>query len=239
MNDQEKKQAAMNLMMLRRSWKAAPVPNWPDEVNESHQRYFETLRGAMAEVYSECFTDEQLQALLDFYGSEMGRSIVDAESKLAPRFQERLHDVSQKLNEQGSSLAAARRQGSNPLVGSVSSDNPAIAIVASEGRSSSPWKVPARWRLEIRGGDGSNPRFKAAIALDGHLDLLDEVAPYDREFSASRLIVLFESVGEANLSVVVFSDASGAYMRQFSGSGGRSGRIIFDSSIPAYQAGSL
>jgi hypothetical protein len=125
------------------------------------------------------------------------------------------------------------------LLRSASGIKPTIDIVAAEGRSDSPWKLPARWRLEIRGRDGANARFKAAIALDGYLELVEEAAPYDREFKASRVIVLFESVGDQPLSVTAFSDASGAYLRQFSGSGGRSGRIIFDSSISAYQAGSL
>jgi hypothetical protein len=121
----------------------------------------------------------------------------------------------------------------------VPSDKPTIDIVADQGRSSSPWKLPARWRLEVRGTDDSKLRFKAAIARDGHLELIEEVAPYDREFSASRVIALFESAEGGGISVVAFSDASGIYTRQCSFSGGRSGRILFDSNIPAYQAGSL
>ena len=71
------------------------------------------------------------------------------------------------------------------------------------------------------------------------MELIEEMAPYDKEFSASRLIALFESAEEGGLSVVAFSDASGVYMRHCSFSGGRSGRILYDSNIPAYQAGSL
>jgi hypothetical protein len=121
----------------------------------------------------------------------------------------------------------------------VSSDRPTNVIVAEEGRSSSPWKLPARWRIEVRGRNDPHLRFRAAIACDGHLELIEAAAPYDKEFSATRVIALFESVEESDLSVVAFSDASGMYMRQCSFSGGRSGRILFDSSIPAYQAGSL
>ena len=121
----------------------------------------------------------------------------------------------------------------------MSNDQPTIDIVSDEGRSSSPWKLPARWRLEVRGKGDSKLKFKAAIAHDGHLELIEEVAPYDKEFSASRVIALFESTDEGSLSVVAFSDASGIYMRQCSFSGARSGRILFDSNIPAHQAGSL
>jgi len=121
----------------------------------------------------------------------------------------------------------------------VSSNQPPIDIVADEGRNSSPWNLPARWRLEVRGNNDSKLKFRAAIAHDGHLELIEELAPYDKEFSASRVIALFESAEEGSLSVVAFSDASGVYTRQCSFSGGRSGRILFDSTIPAYQAGSL
>jgi len=121
----------------------------------------------------------------------------------------------------------------------VSKDQPTIDIVAEEGRGNSPWRLPARWRLEVRGKGDSQLKFRAAIAHDGHLELIEEVAPYDKEFSASRLIALFESAEEGGLSVVAFSDASGTYTRHCSFSGGRSGRILFDSNIPLYQAGSL
>ena len=118
-------------------------------------------------------------------------------------------------------------------------NQPPIDIVAAEGRSSSPWKLPARWRLEFRGKPDSPLKFRAAIAHDGNLELIEDFTPYDKELSASRLIVLFESAEERGLSVAAFSDASGTYMRHFSGSGGRSGRILFDASITAYQIGSL
>jgi hypothetical protein len=121
----------------------------------------------------------------------------------------------------------------------VSKDESTINIVAEEGHSRSPWKLPARWRVEVRGKGGSQQKFKAAIAHDGHLELIEEIAPYDKEFSASRLIALFESGEEGSLSVVAFSDASGVYRQHCSFSGGRSGRILFDSNIPAYQADSL
>jgi hypothetical protein len=119
----------------------------------------------------------------------------------------------------------------------VSKDPPTNIVAAEEARSSSPWKLPARWRMEVRGRGGL--KFRAALACDGHLELIEDVVPYDKEFSASRVIALFESAEEGDLSVVAFSDASGVYTRQCSFSGGRSGRILFDSNIPAYQAGSL
>ena len=118
----------------------------------------------------------------------------------------------------------------------MSDDKLPMDIVADAGRSHSPWKLPARWKLEVR---GRAVRFKAAIARDGILELIESVVPYDKEFTASRLIALFESADESELSVVAYSDASGMYTRQCSFGGSRSGRILFDGNIPAYQAGSL
>ena len=118
----------------------------------------------------------------------------------------------------------------------MSDDKSSIEIVADAGRGHSPWKLPARWKLEVR---GKAVRFKAAIARDGILELIESVVPYDKEFTASRLIALFESMDESEISVVAYSDASGMYTRQCSFGGGRSGRILFDGNIPAFQAGSL
>jgi hypothetical protein len=71
-NSEEKKQAAVNLLESQRWGTAVPPPNLPGELNELRLRHLETLAGVMSELFSECFSDEQLQALLDFYGSEMG-----------------------------------------------------------------------------------------------------------------------------------------------------------------------
>ena len=243
MANQEKKQAAMNLLALRR-WAAqlAPPNQSGGELNDWRLLHIDMVRDVMAELYSECFSDEQLRTLTDFYGSEMGKAILAAESEITSRFPKRLHGrMARKFNEEASQRSDSSVGSPNPwsLLRSTSGIKPTIDIVAAEGRSDSPWKLPARWKLEVRGSDDANAKFKAAIALDGYLDLVEEAAPYDREFRASRVIVLFESVEDQPLSVTAFSDTSGAYLRQFSGSGGRSGRIIFDSSISAHQAGSL
>jgi hypothetical protein len=116
-----------------------------------------------------------------------------------------------------------------------------IEIVADPGgpRPPSPWKLPARWRIEVRGKSKPNLRFNAAIAHDGHLELVEGIAPYDKEFRASRVILLFEPTREGRLSVVVHSDASGSYTKQFSHESDGGGRIIFDETISQFQGGSL
>jgi len=50
---------------------------------------------------------EKLQTLLDFYGSEKGQGILNAESEIASRFQERLRDVAPRLNEEASKRSSS------------------------------------------------------------------------------------------------------------------------------------
>ena len=119
----------------------------------------------------------------------------------------------------------------------MSDDDSPVNIVASAVPGSSPWKLPAHWKLEVRGKGGM--RFKAALARDGELELIEATVPYDKEFEASRLIALFESADENTLSVVAYSAASGTYTRHCSFAGSRAGRILFDDGIPACLAGSL
>lgn len=91
-----------------------------------------------------------------------------------------------------------------------------IELVADSGgpRPPSTWKLPARWKIEVRGKSKPNLRFNAAIVHDGHLELVEGIAPYDKEFTASRVIVLIEPTREGRLSVVAYSDASGIYAKQ-------------------------
>jgi len=116
-----------------------------------------------------------------------------------------------------------------------------IELVADSGgpRPPSPWKLPARWKIEVRGKSKPNLRFNAAIVHDGHLELVEGIAPYDKEFTASRVMVLFEPAREGRLSVVAYSDASGSYTKQCAHESDGGGRILFDETITPYQAGSL
>jgi len=87
------------------------------ELNELRLHHLEMLRGVMAELYSEQFSDQQLQVLLDFYGSEMGKAILQAESEVASRFQERLRELAPKLNEEASKRSSSSLGSrSNPFV---------------------------------------------------------------------------------------------------------------------------
>src|SRR6185503_6364725 len=116
-----------------------------------------------------------------------------------------------------------------------------IEIVAESGgaRPASPWTLPARWKIEVRGKSKPNLRFNAAIVYDGHLELVEGIAPDDKEFTASRVIVLVEPTREGRLSVAAYSDAGGMYTKHAAHEGKGGGRILFDETITPYQAGSL
>jgi hypothetical protein len=116
-----------------------------------------------------------------------------------------------------------------------------IELVADTGgpRPPSPWKLPARWKIEVRSKAKPNLRFHAAIVHDGHLELVEGIAPYDKEFTASRVMVLIQPTREGRLSVVAYSDASGTYTKQAAHESDGGGRILFDETITPFQAGSL
>jgi hypothetical protein len=127
------------------------------------------------------------------------------------------------------------------FVGCLADETYSIEFVADSGgpRPLSPWKLPARWKIEVRGKSRPNLQFNAAIVHDGHLELVEGIAPYDKEFTASRVMVLIEPIREGRLSVVAYSDASGIYTRHAAHESDSGGRIVFDETITPYQAGSL
>jgi Uncharacterized protein conserved in bacteria (DUF2059) len=105
--NEEKKQAALDLLRSRRLAAWEPPTNLPVELNEWWLQLSERLRRVMADLYSECFSDQQLQTLLDFYGSAMGKAIVEAESEIASRFQERLRGLAPAINAEASKCSTS------------------------------------------------------------------------------------------------------------------------------------
>ena len=101
MNAVEKKQAALELLKLRQ-WGTQMPPPLGDRVRE-----------VRAELYAEHFSEQQLKALLDFYGSDVGQTIVETESQIAKDFEKRVNALAVELNEE-----AAKKQSSGSLLGS-------------------------------------------------------------------------------------------------------------------------
>jgi hypothetical protein len=102
-----------------------------------------------------------------------------------------------------------------------------------------PFPVPTRWRIEVRSDSGIEFNFKAAIAHDGQLELIESSTPLDRAFTASRYIGLFEGPKGCKLRVTAFVEIGGRYLPQASSAGDRGCKLIFDQGFQAYGAGSL
>jgi len=105
--------------------------------------------------------------------------------------------------------------------------------------SATPFPVPARWRIEVRSGSGAEFKFKAAIAHDGQLELIETNTPVDRSFTGSRYIALFEAPENCNLKVSAFVEVNGHFLPQASSGGDKACKLIFDASWGAFGAGSL
>ncbi len=98
MTNTEKRQAALRVLELRGSFGRARYvpPGMPRVPDDPHELNLERMRGVMADLYSEHFSDEQLQAMLDFYESDMWKSIVETEFKFQEHFLERMHEQASK-----------------------------------------------------------------------------------------------------------------------------------------------
>jgi len=108
MTDEEKRRAARALIELRQFWGPPKLPaNTPGELGELLARYFERMRGVMADLYVEHFSDQQVQAQLDFYGSETGKAILEKESEITAHFQDRVRELSRELNDEASRHSGA------------------------------------------------------------------------------------------------------------------------------------
>jgi hypothetical protein len=103
MTNQEKRQAALHLLELRGSFGA------PRNLPPGHPllSQLEKMRGVMAELYSEHFSDQQLQAQLDFYESDLGKSIVETEFKFQEHFVERMNEEASKQSSASPALMSA------------------------------------------------------------------------------------------------------------------------------------
>jgi hypothetical protein len=99
----DKQQAALELVRLRRLLSRAGLrDNAPAQIKQLRERHLEQLQAVMAQLYAEHFSDEQLQALLDFYESDLGKAIIETESEISKQFQERVKELAAQLNEEAS-----------------------------------------------------------------------------------------------------------------------------------------
>ena len=113
MTEDERREAVKRLFELRREFSAGKVrEDTPDAIKEMRGRVHEKVREAAAELYVEHFSDEQLNAMLDFYGSELGQSIIETQSLIRDRISERMQDIVGDLNPGSSETSSKSGVGS-------------------------------------------------------------------------------------------------------------------------------
>jgi hypothetical protein len=105
---------------------------------------------------------------------------------------------------------------------------PRAQLFEASAEYNSDYRTPARWRIEVRSANGTDFRFKCAIAIDDTLQLMEDSTPYDFEFLAAKFRALFEAIGDGPLSVTGFSDVQGEFRMLTSFSGSRCGQVVFD-----------
>ena len=99
MTPEERRRSASEIVRLRRLFVASSAAeDMPPQFRELRERHLQKVRDIMVDIYVEQFSDEQLLALLEFYGSEKGKSITKTESVIAERFRQRVKELGVELN---------------------------------------------------------------------------------------------------------------------------------------------
>jgi len=117
MTPEERRRSALEIIQLRRLFGSDPAPEVPPQFREVRERHLQKIRDLMVDIYAEVFSDEQLQDLLEFYGSEKGKAITKTESVIAERFRQRVKELGAELN-------AEAAKASNGLLRSISGVKP-------------------------------------------------------------------------------------------------------------------
>jgi hypothetical protein len=130
--------------------------------------------------------------------------------------------------EQDRKLAELRRRIANEPANVVNRAGIERGIIAVEEgiESAEPDQGPCAFTLRVSGEPGA--RFKAAVSHDGRLDLYIESVPFETEFVAGRVAVLFERIDSANAIKVELLTERDGRLQTVAGAGGQSGAIFED-----------
>jgi hypothetical protein len=106
----EKKRAAVELVRLRRKFAFVGLSDKPPaQLRELRERHLERFREELAQLYAEHFSEEQLQAQLAFYGSDIGKAVIETESEITKHLEERMREIAAELNEEASKSGGPMR----------------------------------------------------------------------------------------------------------------------------------
>ena len=90
MNLDEKQKLAAKLIQITNSYR--PPPPLPEEHLEALQGLKKKQDVLLAKIYAERFTDEQLVAQLEFYESDLGKSILKIRANIQTEYVTRLQE---------------------------------------------------------------------------------------------------------------------------------------------------
>ena len=91
---------ARKLFELTDTGKFPPVrPNAPPKLQEIKKALANGYRDLRIRLFTEHYTEEQLDALLEFYESDLGRSILQAQAKIEDNFKEEFSRFMQSLDQ--------------------------------------------------------------------------------------------------------------------------------------------
>jgi Uncharacterized protein conserved in bacteria (DUF2059) len=198
----------------------------------------------MVELYLTHYSNEQLRTLLEFYRSPAGQSIIDTDRIVHDEFRREMPDRLKTFFENASLERLRKLQSdvfgsrSGPLPTASSSENAPKLAEATGSPSETPFRIPTRWRIEIRAFSGPDFEFKGALGHDGELELIETSTPFDKTFTGTGMIGLFQAPKGHKLRVASYFERDGQYLPHAS-FGSRAGKLIFDASFQAYGAGSL
>ncbi|MEX0901977.1 MAG: DUF2059 domain-containing protein [Pseudohongiellaceae bacterium] len=74
------------------------MPNAPPKIQEMRNVLSDGYRDLRIKLFAEYYSEEQMDALLDFYESDLGRSILKAQGAIEEQFEKEMSEYVQKLN---------------------------------------------------------------------------------------------------------------------------------------------
>ena len=100
MSTDYKKELAGRLLEAKGEWSLQDQAHVPEKVDEMRRKVIGRQRNLYVELYAEFFSEDELIAELDFYESDIGKSIVQNRKMMNEEFQCRARRAFADLNEE-------------------------------------------------------------------------------------------------------------------------------------------
>lgn len=182
---------------------------------------------ALVELYVEHFTEEQLQSQLDYYRSEIGQSILAAQSDIKKQYPQMLTKISEQLNEP--TRAVQSNVAGDFRLESVN------AASSGDDEIHQSFNLPAHWAIRVTTRSGNPAGLNVAIGFDHTLEMIETKTPFEYEFVANRYTALMTLTDSSeSISAEVWSDVYGEFRKTGGGGGGMTHKSTFSPHGPLY-----